>query len=60
MGDFNIELLKAQVCHFAQNFVFTLQSHALTPTIDKPIPEYITVLLHRSTIFLLIMLKIPF
>ena len=36
MGDFNIDLLKAQVCDFAQNFLFTLQSYALTPTIDKP------------------------
>jgi hypothetical protein len=36
MGDFNIDLLKAQACHFAQNFLFTLQSYALTPTKDKP------------------------
>ena len=36
MGDFNIEVLKSQVCHFAQNFLLTLQSYTFTPTIDKP------------------------
>ena len=36
MGDFNIDLLKSQVCHFAQNFLLTLQSYTFTPTIDKP------------------------
>ena len=36
MGDFNIDLLKSQVCHFAQNFLLTLQSYTFAPTIDKP------------------------
>ena len=36
MGDFNINLLKAQTCKCAQDFLSTLQSYALTPTIDKP------------------------
>ena len=36
MGDFNINLLKIQTCHFAQNFLNNLQSYAFIPTIDKP------------------------
>jgi hypothetical protein len=40
MGDFNINLLKAQTCQYTQNFLFTLQSYALTPTIDKPTRVY--------------------
>ena len=41
MYDFNINLLKAQTsCQYTQNFLFTLQSYALTPTIDKPTGVY--------------------
>ncbi len=40
MGDFNINLLNAQTCQYTQNFLFTLQSYALTPTIDKPTRVY--------------------
>ena len=36
MGDFNINLLKAQTCKYTQDFLSILQSYALTPTIDKP------------------------
>ena len=35
MGDFNINLLNAQTCQYTQDFLLTLQSYALTPTIDK-------------------------
>ena len=40
MGDFNINLLKAQTCKYAQDFLSTLQSYALIPTIDKPTRVY--------------------
>lgn len=40
MGDFNINLLKTQTCKYAQNFLLTLQSYALLPTIDKPTRVY--------------------
>ena len=36
MGNFNINPLKAQTCKYTQDFLSTLQSYALTPTIDKP------------------------
>ena len=40
MGDFNINLLKAQTCRNTQNVLFILQSYALTPTIAKPTRVY--------------------
>ena len=40
MGDFNINLLNAQTCQYTQDFLLTLQSYALTPTIDKPTRVY--------------------
>ena len=36
MGDFNINLLRFHDCKYAQNFILSLQSFNLTPTIDKP------------------------
>ena len=36
MGDFNVDLLKVETCHFAQNFLHILQSYHLLPLIDKP------------------------
>ena len=36
MGDFNINLLHSETCNFAQNFLLSLQSLNLMPTIDKP------------------------
>ena len=36
MGDFNINLLRFDNCKYAQNFILSLQSFNLTPTIDKP------------------------
>ena len=36
MGDFNINLLRSETCNYAQNFLLSLQSFNLMPTIDKP------------------------
>ena len=36
MGDYNINLLRFHHCKYAQNFILSLQSFNLTPTIDKP------------------------
>ena len=36
MSDFNINLLRCEACNFAQNFLQSLQSFHLIPTIDKP------------------------
>ena len=36
MGDFNINFLRFHDCKYAQNFILSLQSFTLTPTIDKP------------------------
>ena len=36
MADFNINLLRCETCNFAQNFLYSLQSFHLIPTIDKP------------------------
>ena len=36
MSDFNINLLRCHTCSFAQDFLLSLQSFHLTPTIDKP------------------------
>ena len=36
MGDLNINLLRFEACSYAQNFLTTLQSFNLSPTIDKP------------------------
>ena len=36
MGDFNINVLRFHDCKYAQNFMLSLQSFNLTPTIDKP------------------------
>ncbi|CAB3996990.1 RNA-directed DNA polymerase from mobile element jockey-like, partial [Paramuricea clavata] len=40
MGDFNINLLASDTCKDAQNFLFSLQSLGLMPTIDKPTRIY--------------------
>jgi hypothetical protein len=36
MGDININLLRFESCNYAHNFLISLQSLNLTPTIDKP------------------------
>ena len=36
MGDFNIDLLKTETSNFSHNFLWSLQSYYLMPTIDKP------------------------
>ena len=36
MGDFNINLLHVHTSTYAQNFILSLQSLNLTPTLDKP------------------------
>jgi len=36
LGDFNIDLLKILHCNFAHNFLLSLQSCSMIPTIDKP------------------------
>ena len=36
LGDFNIDLLKAETCNFSHNFLLSLQSYHFLPTIDKP------------------------
>ena len=40
MGDININLLRFESCNHAQNFLTSLQSLNLTPTIDKPTRVY--------------------
>ena len=40
MGDFNINLLSSETCKYAQNFLLSLQSVNLLPTIDKPTRVY--------------------
>ena len=40
MGDININLLRFESCNYAQNFLTSLQSLNLTPTIDKPTRVY--------------------
>ena len=36
IGDFNTNLLRFHDCKYAQNFILSLQSFNLTPTIEKP------------------------
>ena len=36
MGDFNINLLHLETCNYVQNFIFSLQTYNMIPTIDKP------------------------
>ena len=36
MGDINLNLLRFHPCKYAQNFILSLQSFNLMPTIDKP------------------------
>ena len=36
MGDFHINLLGVETCNYAHNFLLSLQSFSLIPTIDKP------------------------
>ena len=36
IGDFNINLLRFHDCKYVQNFILSLQSFNVTPTIDKP------------------------
>ena len=40
MGDFKINLLGVETCHYAHNFLLSLQSFSLIPTIDKPTRVY--------------------
>ena len=40
MGDFNINLLCSETCKYAHNFLLSLQSINLLPTIDKPTRVY--------------------
>jgi len=40
MGDFNINLLNAETCHFTKEFLLALQSYSFIPTIDKPTRVY--------------------
>ena len=40
LGDVNINILRAQTCNYAQQFLDFLQSYALFPTIDKPTRVY--------------------
>ena len=40
MGDFNINLLGVETCNYAHNFLLSLQSFSLIPTIDKPTRVY--------------------
>ena len=40
MGDFNINLLGVETCNYAHNFLLSLQSFSLIPTIDKTTRVY--------------------
>ena len=40
LGDININILCAQTCNYAQQFLDCLQSYALLPTIGKPTRVY--------------------
>ena len=40
MGDFNINLLNAEPCHFTKEFLLALQSYSFIPTIDKSARVY--------------------
>ena len=40
MGDFNIDLLKCESSQISQDFLLSLQSCYLTPTVDKPTRVY--------------------
>ena len=40
MGDTNLNLLRFHSCKYAQNFILSLQSFNLMPTIDKPTRVY--------------------
>ena len=40
LGNVNINILRAQTCNYAQQFLDCLQSYALLPTIDKPTTVY--------------------
>ena len=40
VGDFNIDLLKAEYCNHSQNFLQILQSFSFLPTIDRPTRVY--------------------
>ena len=42
MGDFNINLLRAETSCYAQDFLLSLQSFSFIPTIDKPTRVYNT------------------
>ena len=48
MGDFNIDLLKCESSQISQNFLLSLQSCYLTPTVDKPTR------VHRSSATLIV------
>ena len=39
-GDFNVNLLAVETCNYAHNFLLSLQSFSLIPTIDKPTRVY--------------------
>ena len=40
MGDFNVNLLRAESCKYSHNFLLSLQSYSFIPTIDKPTRVY--------------------
>ena len=40
LGDFNINLLRAESCKYSHNFLLSLQSYSFIPTIDKPTRVY--------------------
>ena len=40
MGDFNVNLLAVETCNYAHNFLLSLQSFSLIPTLDKPTRVY--------------------
>ena len=48
MGDFNIDLLKCESSQISQDFLLSLQSCYLTPTVDKPTR------VHRSSATLIV------
>ena len=40
LGDFNLDLLKFDTCRFCRDFLLSLQSYYLIPSIDKPTRVY--------------------
>ena len=40
LGDFNINLVRAESCNYIHNFLLSLQSYSFIPTINKPARVY--------------------